>query len=108
MTALVADTWTILCAFLIVDLQMIVFLREGSWHTLPLSFVFSTLEYSRGEIYSTASIDKIGKSHLTNLTDALLQIPVIVPLVLGAALLTVFYLWLSNAEKRYFENKITR
>jgi hypothetical protein len=100
MTALVADIWTVFCAVSIVVWQMIIFLSEGSWHALPLSFVFNTLESSRGEIYSTASIDKIERSHSTNLADALLQVPVIVPLLLGAALLTAFYLWLSDIERR--------
>ena len=108
MTALVADIWTIFCAVLIVGWQMIVFLREGSWHALPLSSVFNTLESSRSEIYSTASIDKIERSHPANLADALLQVPVIVPLLLGAALLTAFYLWLSDTERRYSGFKITR
>jgi hypothetical protein len=108
MTALVADIWTIFCAVLIVGWQMIIFLREGSWHALPLSFVFSTLKSSRGEVYSTASTDKIERSHLTNLADVLLQVPVIVPLLLGAALLTAFYLWLSDTEDDIRGFKITR
>jgi len=108
MTALVADIWTIFCAVLIVGWQMIIFLREGSWHALPLSSVFSAPKSSRGEVYSTASIDKIERSHLTNLADALLQVPVIVPVLLGAALLTAFYLWLSDAERQYSGTKITR
>ena len=87
---------------------MIIFLREGSWHALPISSVFNTPKYSRDEIYSTASVDKIERSHLTNLADALLQVPVIVPLLLGAALLTAFYLWLVDTERRYSENEITR
>ena len=81
MTALVAVIWTIFCAVLIVGWQIIIFLREGSWHTLPLSSVLNTLESSRGEIYSTASIDKIERSYSANLADALLQVPVIVPLL---------------------------
>jgi hypothetical protein len=104
MTALVADIWTIFCAVLIVGWQSIVFLREGSWYALPLSSVFNTLEYSRGEIYLAASFDKIGRHHQANLADVLLQIPVIVPVLLGAALLTAFYFWLLNAEKRYSGN----
>ena len=107
-TALVADIWTIFCAVLIVGWQMIIFFREGSWHALPLSSVFNAPKYSRGEIYSTASIDKIERSHLTNLADALLQVPIIVPLLLGAALLTVFYLWLVDTESRCLGNKIIR
>ena len=107
MTALVADIWTIFCAVFIAGWQMIIFLREGNWHALPLSSVFNTLKSDRDEIYSTASIGKIEWTHL-NLLDALLQVPVIVPLLLVAALLTAFYLWLSNTEKRYSRFKITR
>ena len=100
MTALVADIWTMFCAVLIAGWQMIIFLREGRWHALPLSSVFGTLESSRGEVYSTASTDKIERGHVTNLVDVLLQVPVIVPLLLGAALLTAFYLWLSDSKRR--------
>jgi hypothetical protein len=101
---LVADIWTMFCAVLIVGWQMIIFLRDESWHALPLSSIFNTVEYSRGKIYSTASIDKMDRSHLTNLADALLQVPVIVPLLLGAGFLTAFYLWLSDTERRYSRN----
>ena len=104
MTALVADIWTVFSAVSIVSWKMITFLRDGSWHALPLSSVFNTLEYNRGEIYSTASIDKIDEGHQAALADALLQVPVIVPLFLAAALLTAFYLWLSDTEKRYSGN----
>ena len=108
MTALVADIWTIFCAVLLVGWQVFVFLREGSWHPLPLSSVFNTLKSSGSEIYSTASIDKIGRSHPTNLVDALLQVPIIVPLILGAALLTAFYLWLSDTERRIRKTNTSR
>ena len=104
MTALVADIWTIFCAVMIVGWQMFVFFKEGSWHALPLSFVFNMREYSRDEIYSTASVDKIERTYLTSVADGLLQVPVIVPLLLAAALLTAFYLWLSDTERRYSGN----
>ena len=100
MTALVAVIWTIFYAVLIVGWQIIIFLRDGSWRTLPLSTVLNTLESSRGEIYSA----KIERSYPTNLAEALLQVPVIVPLLAAAALLTAFYLWLSKTERRYSEN----
>lgn len=100
MTALVADIWTIFYAVLIVGWQIIVFLRDGSWRALPLSTVFHTLEYSRGESYSA----KIERSHSTNLAEALLQVPTIMPLLSAAALLTAFYFWLSNIERRYSKN----
>ena len=96
--ALAANIWTIFCAVLIVGWQIIIFFREGSWHALPISFFFSTPEHSRGEIYSTASIDP------TNLVDAVLEIPAILPLLLAVALLTAYYLWLSNTEGRFSGN----
>ena len=97
---MVADIWTIVYAVLIVGWQTIIFLRDGGWRALPLSIVFNRLEYSRGESYSA----KIEGSHPTNLTEALLQVPVIVPLLSAAALLTAFYLWLSKTERRYSRN----
>jgi hypothetical protein len=104
MTALFVGIWTVFCAVSIVTWQMITFLRDGSWHALPLSSAFNTLDYDRSEIYSTASIDKIEGNQQTALADALLQVPVIVPLLLVAALLSGFYLWLSVTEKRYLGN----
>lgn len=101
-TALVADIWTIFCAVLVLGWEMLIFLKEGSWHTLPLSSVFNTTRFSNDEVYSTASIDIIKKDHPV---DALLQIPVIVPLLLAAALLTLFYLWLLNIERRCSGNQ---
>jgi len=101
MTALFANVLTIFCAILIVGWQIIVFLREGNWQALPLSFVFNS--DGRNDVYSTASIAKIERGHLVNLADALLQAPVIMPLLLAAVLLTAFYSWLSNIERRYSE-----
>jgi hypothetical protein len=98
MTALVADVWTLFCAVLVVGWQVLIFFRDGSWHALPLAFVFKRLEYGRGEIYATSSVDKMDKGHLA---DTILQVPVIVPLLLAALLLTAFYSWLSKAEKQY-------
>ena len=69
-------------------------------HALPLS---SVLMGSGGRA-STASIDNIGASFPSNFGDALLQVPIIVLLVLGAALLIAVYFWLSNTERRYLEN----
>jgi len=86
---------------LIVSWQLIIFLREGAWYALPLSSVFNRLENGHGEIYLAASRDKNESSHLPNLADLLLQVPVIVPVLFAMALLTAFYLWLSNTEQRY-------
>ena len=99
MTALFANVLTIFCAILIVGWQAIIFLREGNWHALPLSFVLNS--DTRNDVYSTASIAKIERGHLASLADALLQAPIIMPLLLAAALLTTFYIWLSNIERRH-------
>jgi hypothetical protein len=104
-TALVADLWTIFCAVLVVCWQVLLYIREGSWNALPLAFVFKRLEYRHGEIYATSGIDTLARGYLTDLRDILLQVPVIVPLLVAAALLTAFYSWLSKAERLYSGNQ---
>jgi hypothetical protein len=104
MAALVADIWTILYAVLIVGWQITSLLREGSWPALPLSSIINKLEFNRGAIYATASAGEIERSQLANVIDAMLRVPAIVPLLLAAALLTAFYLWLTDIEKQYSGN----
>ena len=104
MTALVADLWTILYVVLIVGWQITSLLREGSWPALPLSSIINKLEFNRGAIYATASTGEIERSQLANIIDAVLRVPAIVPLLLAAALLTAFYLWLTDIEKQYSGN----
>ena len=101
MTVLIGVAWTIIDLGLIIGWQVSIFFRDGNWHALPLS---SVLKGSGGGSASTASIDKIGTDYPTNLGDGLLQVPIIVPLLLGAALLIAFYFWLSNVERRYSKN----
>lgn len=43
-------------------------------------------------------------SQLANVIDEILRVPAIVPLLLAAALLTAFYLWLTDIEKRQLRN----
>ena len=100
MATLVAGILTIFEAVLVVSLQVVVFLREGSWHALTVSSVFDNTKTGRGGIYVPASVGEVEKNHQTDVVDALLQVPVIVPLLLAAALLTAFYLWLTHTEKR--------
>jgi hypothetical protein len=96
-TVLIADIWTLAYVPLVFGWQTFIFLRDGSWHALPLSFVLST--YGDGDV-ATASIDKTGPSQATTLADALLQMPILTLLLLAAAFLSAFYLWLYNTEKR--------
>jgi hypothetical protein len=99
-TVLLADIWTLAYVALVFGWQTFIFLRDGSWQALPLSFVFGTQRYSDGEVHSTGSIDKIRESQATNFVDALLQMPILTLLLLAAAFLSAFYLWLYNTEKR--------
>lgn len=100
LTALIADIWTLACAALIVGWQAIMLLRHGSWQALPLSLVISTPKNTDSEVYSTASIDKMRESWITNLGDVLLEVPIILLLLLAAAFLTAFAAWLYETEKR--------
>jgi hypothetical protein len=96
-TVLIADIWTLVYAALVFGWQTFIFLRDGSWQALPLSFAFDTQKYSDGEVDSTGSIYKTA----TNFVDALLQMPILTLLLLAAAFLSAFYLWLYNTEKRF-------
>ena len=100
-TALIADIWTLAYVALVFGWQTFLFFRDGSWQALPLSFVFDTQRYSDGEVDSTGSIDKIRGSQATRFADALLQMPILTLLLLAAAFLSMFYLWLYNTEKRF-------
>jgi hypothetical protein len=106
LTVLIANVSTIFCAFLILGWQITIFLRDGSWRALPLSLVFSRHEYNPGEVYSTASIDRIGASQSTIFANALLDLPIIMPLLLAAAALLAFYLWISGLEKELTKSQI--
>jgi hypothetical protein len=100
LTVLIANALTIVCAILIFGWQITVFLRDGSWRALPLSFVLNPRQYGSNEVFLTASIDKVGESQSTGFVDALLHVPTSIMLLLGVAFLTAFYSWLSNIEKR--------
>jgi hypothetical protein len=102
MTVLVAVAWTIIELLLIAGWQTSAFLADGRWSTLAISSILKGANGS--EMYSTAAINKIGNNYPSNLVDTLLQIPILVPLLLGAMLLIVFYFWLSKIETRYSKN----
>ena len=101
---LVAAVWTTSYVVLIVGWQASVFLSEGDWPAVSIKFVLNELAYGRAAIYETAATRGIGGSHLPSAFNELLQLPAIVPLLFAAALLTVFYLWLSQTEKQYSKN----
>jgi hypothetical protein len=99
-TVLIADIWTLAYAALLVGWQTLIFVKDGTWQNFPLSFVFSTPKNADSEIHSTASIGVISKSQAANFADGLLQMPIITLLLLGAAFLTAFYLWLHKIDSQ--------
>lgn len=106
LTVLIADISTIFSAFLVGGWQIIIFLKDGSWRALPVSLVFKTSDYNQGEIYSTASIDKIVAGQSTIFTNTLLRLPIFLTLLLAAAALTAFYSWISGIEKDLTKTQI--
>ena len=102
--ALVADITTIMYAVFIFGWQVVSLLRDGIWPSLPLSSVLNKLEYNRGVIYATASAGQNDRSYLTDVIESLLRVPVVVPLLLAASLITAFYVWLAHIEEEYSKN----
>jgi hypothetical protein len=96
---LIAIAWTIIELIWIAGWQTRAFLADRSGPTLAISSVLKGTAGGSG-MYSTAAIDKIGSKSPSNVTDALLQIPLFVPLLLGAILLIAFHSWLSKTESR--------
>ncbi|MGB8039480.1 MAG: hypothetical protein WCF39_15530 [Pseudolabrys sp.] len=54
----------------------------------------------------TASIDKTSESWTTNLTDAVLHMPIITILLLAVAVLTAFYSWILRVERELAKSQI--
>ena len=98
-TVSVAVAGTIIELILIAGWQTRAFLADRHWSTLAISSILRGTNGS--EMYSTAAFNKIGSNDPSNLADALLQVPLFVPLLLGAILLIAFYSWLSKTETRY-------
>ena len=97
LAALAANAWTIVYIVLIVGWQLTTLLGSWEWPALPLSTVIGKLQHSRDTAFVTGSVSGIDPSAV----DTLLRVPVLIPLLLASALLTVFYLWLASTEKRY-------
>ena len=94
---------TVSYAILLLGWQTYTFLSEGDWPAVPVKFALNKLKNGHGVIYETARTRGIAGNQFTDASDALLQIPAIVPLLFAAVLLIVFYLWLSHIEKEYSE-----
>ena len=105
-TALLSAVWTILCAVMIVGMQVTSWLGNGVWDTYRLSSILKKLKSDQNITYVTASAHKF-ETELTIkqvIADWLLGIPAIVPLLIVAALYLAFYLRLAAIEKEASEN----
>ena len=97
-TALLSAVWTILCAALIIGLQVF----SGEWNAYRLSSVIESLKRDQNSVYVTASSNK-SETEWT-IADWLLELPAIVPLLIIAALLLAFYLRLAVLAKEAPKN----
>jgi hypothetical protein len=96
-----AAALTILCTVTIVGWQVTSWIEHGEWNAYPVSLVISSLQADRNDTYVTASVTKVETGSPINeaITDWLLDIPVIVPLLIMSAVLLAFYLKVSAIEK---------
>jgi hypothetical protein len=100
-TALLSAVWTILCAAIIVGLQVTSLIRNGVWDAYQLSSIIKSLKSGQNITYVTASSDRFAMDLTIKqvMADWFLEIPAIVPLLIVAALLLGFYLRLAVIEK---------
>ena len=96
-TALLSAGWTILCAVMIIGWQV----SSGVEDSSRLSSIVKILKSDQKSTYVTANSTEYTGALTTNqvMIDWLLQIPALVPLVIVAALLLLFYRRLAVIEK---------
>jgi hypothetical protein len=97
-STLFAAALTILCAVMLFGITS--WIQNGVWNAYPVSLVISSLQADRNGPYVTASVKKVETgSPIKEISDWLLEIPAIVPLLIMSALLLAFYLKLSAIQK---------
>jgi hypothetical protein len=90
---------TILCATAIAAWQVASWLRYGEWNAFPISFLINILQGDNNVTYVMQSSQKI-YANRSVILDLILEIPATLALLSVAALLIVFYRWLTVTEKR--------
>jgi hypothetical protein len=93
--AIIGAAWTLFVCFSIIGWQAWIWADEGNWPILQFSDVMDSLRSPSSAIYMTASSDEFEKS---NLLEAILSIPAIVPLLVASAMIIGFYFWLRRIE----------
>ena len=99
-TTLFAVGWTILCAVLLAGWQIASSLQKGAWDAFSVASLIKRMKADAVATYTVASADKPATSLTNNFVDWLLAVPAIVPLLIAAALLLGFYIWLNDVEKK--------
>jgi hypothetical protein len=102
-TTLFSAAWTIICAVFVTGLQISSWLKKGVWDAYPISSVIDRLKTGEAATYVLASSDILDAELINSqvLTNWLLRIPAIVPLLIASALLISFYMLIAVIEKRY-------
>jgi hypothetical protein len=96
-TALLSAVWTILCGAVIIGWQVFF----GGTDAYRLSSIVEHLKSNDADIYVTASFNTSAELTIKQaIAQRVLEIPAFVPLLLGAALLLIFYRWLAVIEKK--------
>jgi hypothetical protein len=98
LATLICAGWTILCAALLAGWS------AWSGDPYPVSSMVQLLSSDR--TYVTASFNETAWTLKEALVDWLLDVPAIVPLLTAAALLVIFYRWLTVIDKRELEVRL--
>jgi hypothetical protein len=98
--ALLSAAWTALCGAMIIVWQA----SSGAGDVYRLSSVIEAVK--RNPVYVAASSNELETESTIGqeITDWLLALPAIVPLLMAAALLLSFYRWLAVVEKEASKN----
>ena len=102
-TTLFSAAWTILCAVFLTVGQIASWLKNGVWDAYPISAVINRLKTSEAATYVMASSERLDAELINDqaLTNWLLRIPAIAPLLIASALLISFYMLIAVIEKKY-------
>jgi hypothetical protein len=90
---------TILCAVMVVGLQVTSWIKNGVWEAYLVSSVIESMKSDRYDVYITASVDRQGTVR-HGMLDWVMGIPAIVPLVVAAVLHFAFYSYLATLEEK--------
>jgi hypothetical protein len=104
LATLLSAVSTILCAVVIVGVQVTAWIRTGMWEAYRLGSVIRGLKGGRADVYVTASTTK-SATELTDtqvLLDWFLEIPTTALLLAVAVLHFAFYLYVVAIEQRQY------